>query len=46
MENIIYDCDQCGNQFEDDKEECPKECPKCGKLVNFILEPDDFRVRK
>lgn len=41
---IIFDCDQCGNQFEGTEDERPKECPQCGHLVNFILELDDFRV--
>jgi len=48
MENntVIFDCDQCGNQFEGTDDECPKQCPTCDRFVNFFLDPDDFRVKK
>ena len=43
---VIFDCDQCGTQFPGYEDECPKPCPGCDRHVNFILEPDDFRVNK
>lgn len=44
--DVIFDCDQCGDQFLGTEDETPKSCPKCGKFVNFIIEIDDFRVKK
>ncbi len=39
------DCNACGYQF-DVIDETPVECPRCGKIVNYFLEDDDFRVNK
>ena len=46
MKNLM-DCDQCGFQWETDQELedfTPEQCPRCEKIVNFILSRDDFRV--
>ncbi len=41
---VVFDCDQCGHQFPGFEDEYPKQCPKCDRIVNFILDPEDFRV--
>ena len=45
-QEVIFDCDQCGEQFPGTEDECPKQCPKCDRVVNFFLDTEDVRVRK
>lgn len=44
---IIWECDECGNEFEDDGSWESDICPKCGKQTAFHShEPLNYMCNK